>query len=82
MFIHVFLQPIMAPKALLVCLLIVAVAFVEAGKHPKANKIKKGKLFMIFFYLELAMLVARLTNHCKKKAKRGRWKEFQANHLI
>lgn len=33
----------MAPKAFLVCLIILAIAFVEAGKHPKATKIKKGK---------------------------------------
>lgn len=39
----------MAPKALLVCLLIVAVALVEAGKHPKANKIKKGELCSLSF---------------------------------
>lgn len=40
-------SPIMATKALLVCLLIAAVVFVEAGKHPKANKIKKGKLSVL-----------------------------------
>ena len=43
----------MAPKALLVCLLIVAVAFVEAGKHPKANKIKKGE-FVFKLFLKMA----------------------------
>lgn len=44
----------MASKALLVCLLIVAIALVQAGKHPKANKIKKGGLFFFYFFLELA----------------------------
>lgn len=48
----------MAPKALLVCLLIVAVAFVEAGKHPKANKIKKGE-FVFKLFLKMAERVVR-----------------------
>lgn len=47
----------MAPKALLVCLLIVAVALVEAGKHPKATKIKKGLFFE--FSLDLVIRIGR-----------------------
>lgn len=51
----------MGPKALLVCLLIVAVALVQAGKHPKANKIKKGKFCL--FSLELATQIARFKDN-------------------
>lgn len=35
----------MAPKTFLVCLALLAVAYVEAGRHPKATKLKKGKFF-------------------------------------
>ena len=57
----------MAPKALLVCLLIVAVALVQAGKHPKANKIKKGEGFLLYsldFATQIARFI-RIISHSK-----------------
>ena len=60
----------MAPKTFLVCLLILAVAYVEAGKHPKATKIKKGKRLafsLIFLDLRLRLLI----NHCKRTRTEG-----------